>query len=107
VDQPYPVQLLIFVKQILTFDFGNGWRTGEPVRHILTSRPGPSLTVLDTVPGVALALAARAAGFGSDRFGNVGAAVGGSDLASSVVKSGGMAYACRKWRCRPACSAMR
>jgi peptide/nickel transport system permease protein len=62
-DQPYHVQLWIFVKQIATFDFGNAWSTGEPVSHILSSRLGPSLTVLipltilETVFGVALALA--------------------------------------------------
>jgi peptide/nickel transport system permease protein len=62
-DQPYYVQLWIFVKQIVTFDFGNAWSTGEPVSHIITSRLGPSLTVLvpltilETFFGVALALA--------------------------------------------------
>ncbi|MEO7494319.1 MAG: ABC transporter permease [Massilia sp.] len=63
VDQPYHVQLGIFVRQILTADFGNGWSTGEPVSHIIASRLGPSLTVLvpltllETALGVALALA--------------------------------------------------
>jgi peptide/nickel transport system permease protein len=63
VDQPYWVQLWIFVKQIVTFDFGNAWSTGEPVAHIMATRLGPSLTVLvpltilETVIGVALALA--------------------------------------------------
>src|ERR1700712_2426802 len=63
VDQPYYVQLWIFVKQIASFDFGNAWSTGEPVAHIISSRLGPSLTVLipltvlETVFGVALALA--------------------------------------------------
>ena len=31
VDQPYYVQLWIFIKQILTFDYGASWSTGEPV----------------------------------------------------------------------------
>ncbi len=63
VDQPYWVQLWIFVKQIVTFDFGNAWSTGEPVSHIMATRLGPSLTVLvpltilETVFGIALALA--------------------------------------------------
>ena len=62
-DQPYYVQLLIFLKQIVTFDFGNAWSTGEPVSHIIATRLGPSLTVLipltilETFFGVALALA--------------------------------------------------
>jgi peptide/nickel transport system permease protein len=63
VDQPYYIQLGIFVKQILTFDFGNAWSTGEAVSHIITTRLGPSLTVLvpltilETAFGIALALA--------------------------------------------------
>ena len=63
VDQPYTVQLGIFIKQILTFDFGNSWATGESVANIIATRLGPSLTVLipltilETFFGVALALA--------------------------------------------------
>ncbi|TFW17534.1 ABC transporter permease [Massilia arenosa] len=63
IDQPYWVQLWIFVKQIVTFDFGSAWSTGEPVSHIIATRLGPSLTVLvpltilETVIGIALALA--------------------------------------------------
>ena len=63
VDEPVWVQLGIFVRQIVTFDFGNAWSTGEPVGQIIASRLGPSLTVLipltilETAIGVALALA--------------------------------------------------
>ena len=63
VDQPYYVQLGIFVKQIVTFDFGNSWATGEAVSRIIATRLGPSLTVLipltllETLFGIALALA--------------------------------------------------
>lgn len=66
VDQSWSVQLWIFVQQILHADFGNAWSTGEPVAHILQSRLGPSLTVLlpltvlETLIGVALALAVAA-----------------------------------------------
>ena len=62
VDQPYYVQLGIFLKQIVTFDFGQSWATGEAVSSILTTRLGPSLTVLvpltilETLIGIALAL---------------------------------------------------
>jgi peptide/nickel transport system permease protein len=62
IDQPYWVQLWIFVKQIVSFDFGNSWATGEPVMHIIATRLGPSLTVLlpltilETLLGIALAL---------------------------------------------------
>jgi peptide/nickel transport system permease protein len=63
IDQPYYVQLWIFIKQIVTFDFGNSWSTGEAVSSIIGNRLGPSLTVLipltiiETVIAIALALA--------------------------------------------------
>ncbi|MRW87642.1 ABC transporter permease subunit [Pseudoduganella sp. FT26W] len=62
VDQPYYVQLWIFIRQIATFDFGLSWATSEPVSHIIATRLGPSLTVLipltvlETLIGIALAL---------------------------------------------------
>ncbi|MBK9625734.1 MAG: ABC transporter permease [Rhodocyclaceae bacterium] len=46
INQPYYVQLWIFIKQILTGDFGVSWATNEPVSHIIATRIGPSLTVL-------------------------------------------------------------
>src|SRR4029079_619325 len=63
VDQPYWVQLWIFVKQVLTADFGASWSTNERVSHILMTRLGPSLTVvvplvlLGTLISIGLALA--------------------------------------------------
>jgi peptide/nickel transport system permease protein len=63
VDQPYYIQLWIFIKQIVTFDFGQSWSTGEAVSNIILTRLGPSLTVLipltilETFFGIALALA--------------------------------------------------
>jgi peptide/nickel transport system permease protein len=62
VDQPYYIQLWIFIKQIVTFDFGQSWSTGEAVSSIILTRLGPSLTVLipltilETFFGIALAL---------------------------------------------------
>lgn len=62
IDQPYYVQLWIFIKQIATFNFGNSWSTGEAVSSIIGTRLGPSLTVLipltiiETVIAIALAL---------------------------------------------------
>lgn len=62
-DEPVYVQLWIFIKQIVTFDFGSSWSTGEPVSRVLATRLGPSLTllipltILETVIAVALALA--------------------------------------------------
>lgn len=61
-DQSYAIQLWIFIKQIVSFDFGVSWSTGEPVSSIILSRLGPSLTllipltILETVLAVALAL---------------------------------------------------
>jgi peptide/nickel transport system permease protein len=62
IDQPMYVQLWIFIKQIVTFNFGTSWSTGESVANIIISRLGPSLTVLipltilQTLLAVALAL---------------------------------------------------
>ena len=63
VDQPYYMQLWIFIKQILTFDYGASWSTGESVSQIILTRLGPSLTlliplvILQTVISIVLALA--------------------------------------------------
>ena len=63
VDQPVWVQLWIFIKQVLTGDFGASWSTNENVGHILATRLGPSLTVLvpmlflETVFAIGLSLA--------------------------------------------------
>jgi peptide/nickel transport system permease protein len=63
VDQPFVVQLWIFIKQIATFDFGSSWSTGESVADIIRTRLGPSmtilipLTILETLLAVGLALA--------------------------------------------------
>jgi len=62
IDQPYYIQLWIFIKQIVTFDFGASWSTGESVSNVILTRLGPSLTVLipltilETLLAVALAL---------------------------------------------------
>ncbi len=63
VDQPFYVQLWIFIKQVVTANFGASWSTNEQVSNILATRLGPSLTVLvpllilDTMLSLALALA--------------------------------------------------
>src|SRR3982750_2686420 len=46
VDQPWFVQLGIFIKQIVTADFGASWSTNERVSHIVARRLGPSMTAL-------------------------------------------------------------
>jgi peptide/nickel transport system permease protein len=63
VDQAWYVQLGIFLKQIVTADFGASWSTNERVSHILITRLGPSLMVvvplliLATLISIGLALA--------------------------------------------------
>jgi peptide/nickel transport system permease protein len=63
VDQPFYVQLWIFIKQVLTANFGASWSTNEAVSHIMATRLGPSLTllipwlILSTLISIALALA--------------------------------------------------
>ena len=46
IDQPYHVQFWIFLKQIVSADFGVSWATNEKVSAIFATRLGPSLTVL-------------------------------------------------------------
>ena len=61
VDQPYYIQLWIFLKQVATGDFGASWATNEPVSNILATRVGPSLTVLVPMLVISTLLAMAAA----------------------------------------------
>lgn len=101
VDQSYPMQLWIFIRQIVTFDFGLSWATGEPVSHIIATRLGPSLTVLipltvlETLIGIALALAvAFVRGSRTDRAVMIACTVGMSIsiLVYIIVLQYGLAY---------------
>ena len=62
-DQPWWVQLWIFVQQVFTFDFGRSWSTNQLVSEVLLTRLGPTLTImvpmllLETALAVSLALA--------------------------------------------------
>jgi len=66
VDRPLWEQLLIFVRQIVTGDFGNSWATREPVSEIFKTRLGPSLVLLvpmlllETAVAIAVALTVAA-----------------------------------------------
>ena len=74
IDRPMWEQLLIFVKQILTGDFGKSWSTQESVASIFRTRLGPSLIllvpmlVLETIVAVVVALIASALRGAVDRF---------------------------------------
>ena len=61
VDQPYWVQLWIFVQQVATADFGVSWSTNERVSQIFATRLGPSLTVLVPLLLVSTVIALAAA----------------------------------------------
>ena len=85
VDQPYYVQLWIFLKQIATGDFGVSWATNERVSAIFATRLGPSLTVLLPLLVIAPLLAMAAAmlvaymrGSLTDRLVMIGCTVGQS-----------------------------
>ena len=62
IDQPWWVQLWIFVQQVFTFDFGRSWSTNQLVSDVILSRLGPTLTImvpmllLETLLAVTLAL---------------------------------------------------
>jgi peptide/nickel transport system permease protein len=45
-DKPVADQLWIFVRQVLTFDWGRSWTTNESVAHIFTTRLPATLTVM-------------------------------------------------------------
>lgn len=61
-DEPLYMQLWIFVKQVVTFDFGTSWTTGETVSSIFATRLPASLTVLlpllllETILGIVIAV---------------------------------------------------
>jgi len=62
IDQPWWVQLWIFVQQVFTFDFGRSWSTNQLVSDVILSRLGPTLTImvpmllLETALAITLAL---------------------------------------------------
>jgi peptide/nickel transport system permease protein len=85
VDQPYYVQLWIFITQIVTGDFGVSWATNEKVSAIFATRLLPSLTVLvpmliiSTLLAMGMALlVAYARGSLTDRAVMIGCTVGQS-----------------------------
>jgi peptide/nickel transport system permease protein len=45
-DQPWWIQLWIFVKQVLTFDWGRSWATNEAVSDLFLTRLPATLTVM-------------------------------------------------------------
>ncbi|MEO8186295.1 MAG: ABC transporter permease [Burkholderiaceae bacterium] len=62
-NDPWYVQLWIFVQSIFTFNWGNSWATGEAISNIFRTRLPATLTVmipiliLDTVLGIIAAMA--------------------------------------------------
>lgn len=63
VDEPIWVQLWLFAKQVVTFDFGRSWSTNELVSDIILKKAPVSMTVmlqvwlLDAIIAVLLAVA--------------------------------------------------
>ncbi|UGA37134.1 ABC transporter permease [Chromobacterium haemolyticum] len=56
-DKSLPEQFWLFVKQVLTLDFGTSWSTQQPVSDIIGSRVGPSLTLTGAMLVVDLLIA--------------------------------------------------
>lgn len=48
-DQPWWVQLWIFVQQVFTFDFGRSWSTNEYVSAVILQKAPVSLTIMGQV----------------------------------------------------------
>jgi peptide/nickel transport system permease protein len=63
IDEPYYVQLWIFFKQVITFNFGASWSTNEAVSSIFATRLpaslmiGIPLIIIETVIAILIALA--------------------------------------------------
>ena len=61
-DEPVWVQLWIFVKQIVTFDWGKSWATNEAISHLFADRLPNTLTemipilVLDVLLALPIAM---------------------------------------------------
>jgi peptide/nickel transport system permease protein len=61
-DQPWYFQLWIYLKGIVTFDWGKSWATNEPVSHLFASRLPATLQVmipiliLDTLVALPIAM---------------------------------------------------
>jgi peptide/nickel transport system permease protein len=53
-DQPVGVQLLLYMKQIVSFDLGYSFRHGMPVADLILSRLGPTLLLMVTVFALAV-----------------------------------------------------
>jgi peptide/nickel transport system permease protein len=45
-NQPWWIQLWIFVKEVITFNWGDSWATREPVAHIFFTRLPATLTIM-------------------------------------------------------------
>lgn len=56
-DKSLPEQFLLFVQQVLHFDFGPSWSTQQPVGGILAARVGPSLMLTGSLLVVELVTA--------------------------------------------------
>ncbi len=48
-DQPVAVQLVVYLKQVLTLDLGYSFRHGMPVSELILARLGPTLLLMVTV----------------------------------------------------------
>lgn len=53
-DQPMWLQLLLYLKQVVTFDLGFSFRHGMPVSELILSRLGPTLLLMGTVLALAV-----------------------------------------------------
>ena len=48
-DQPVHVQLVVYLRQMLTLDLGYSFRHGAPVSHLILTRLGPTLLLMVSV----------------------------------------------------------
>ena len=55
-DQPFYVQLLVYVKNILSLDLGYSFRHNAPVLDLILARLGPTLLLMGTTFVLSIAL---------------------------------------------------
>lgn len=51
-DKSYPEQYVAFVKEVITMDFGNSWKTDRPVSEMISEGAGKSVSL--TLPALVL-----------------------------------------------------
>jgi len=66
-DKPIPVQLVLYVKNVLSLDLGYSFRNSAPVRDLILQRLGPTLLLMGVTIVLSICLGALLGIFASSR----------------------------------------